>query len=91
MISHVIILGASGDLVERLLLPGIGTALAQAMDHYASAMDTLTPALAVAVTRHDAAIQALALSQQLMHGPGDAVAAASRLALMQRVARDNDP
>lgn len=49
------------------------------MDYFESAMETLTPALAVAVTRHDAAIQALALSQQLMHGPGDAVAVASRL------------
>ena len=54
-------------------------------------VDTLTPALAGAVARHDAAIQALALSQQLMHGPDDAVALASRLALMQRVARENDP
>ena len=32
MISHVIILGASGDLVERLLLPGIGTALGATPD-----------------------------------------------------------
>ena len=73
------------------LIPVVGAALAEAMDYFESAMETLTPALAVAVTRHDAAIQALALSQQLIHGPGDAVTAASRLALMQRVASDNDP
>jgi hypothetical protein len=73
------------------LIPGVGNALAQAMAHFESIMDTLTPALAGAVGRHDAAIQALALSQQFMHGPGDAPAVASRLALMQRVAHDNDP
>jgi hypothetical protein len=73
------------------LIPGIGTALAQAMTHFESIMDTLTPALAAAVGRHDAAIQALAMSQQLMHGPGDTLAVASRLALMQRIAKDNDP
>ena len=86
-------MGTSAQTIRPYLylIPGVGAALAQAMDYFESAMDTLTPALAVAVTRHDAAIQALALSQQLMHGPGDAVAAASRLALMQRVARDNDP
>ena len=86
-------MGTSAQTIRPYLylIPGVGAALAQAMDYFESAMDTLTPALAVAVTRHDAAIQALALSQQLMHGPGDAVAVASRLALMQRVARDNDP
>ncbi|HAF54731.1 MAG TPA: hypothetical protein DCL01_05825 [Thauera sp.] len=73
------------------LIPAVGAALAQAMDYFESAMEALTPALAAAVTRHDAAVQALALSQQMMHGPGDAVAVASRLALMQRVARENDP
>jgi redox-regulated HSP33 family molecular chaperone len=50
------------------LIPVVGAALAEAMDYFESAMETLTPALAVAVTRHDAAIQALALSQQLMPG-----------------------
>lgn len=73
------------------LIPGIGTTLAQAMAQFESLMDTLTPALAAAVARHDAAIQALALSQQLMHGPADTFAVASRLALMQRIAHDNDP
>jgi hypothetical protein len=73
------------------LIPGVGTALAQAMEQFESLMDTLTPALAAAVGRHDAAIQSLALSQQLMHGPADTFAVASRLALMQRVAHDNDP
>lgn len=73
------------------LIPGVGNVLAEGMQRFDALMDTLTPALAGAVTRHDAAVQALALSQQLLHGPGDTVALASRLALMQRVARENDP
>ena len=73
------------------LIPGVGTTLAGSMRHIESAMDSLTPALASAVSLHDAAIQALALSQKLMHGPADAVAMASRLALMKDVAQDNDP
>ena len=73
------------------LIPGVGTTLAEAMSQIESAMDTLTPALASAVSVHDSAIQALALAQKLMHGPGDTLALASRLALMQRVTKDNDP
>lgn len=73
------------------LIPGVGNTLAEGMRHVETEMDRVTPLLAGAVARHDAAIQALALSQQLMHGPGDAAAVASRLALMQRVARENDP
>jgi hypothetical protein len=45
------------------LIPGVGTTLATAMGHIKSIMDSLTPALAGAVSLHDAAIQALALSQ----------------------------
>lgn len=73
------------------LIPGAGTALAAALEWYESTMDTLTPALAKAVSLHDLAIQALALSQKLMHGPGDTLVVANRLALMERVAKDNDP
>lgn len=73
------------------LIPGIGSTLAQGMRSIEAKMDLVTPFLAAAVTRHDATIQALALSQRLMHGPGNAVAVASRLALMQRVAKENDP
>ncbi len=73
------------------LIPGIGSTLAQGMRSIEAKMDLVTPFLAAAVTRHDATIQALALSQRLMHGPGDAVAVASRLAMMQRVAKENDP
>jgi hypothetical protein len=73
------------------LIPGVGTALARSMEQFESVMDAVTPALAGSVQLHDAAIQALALSQGLMHGPGDAVAVAGRLSLMQRVAHDNDP
>lgn len=91
--SWVKYMGSSAGTIGPYLhlIPGVGTALAQSMEQFESAMDTLTPALAGAVARHDAAIQALALSQQLMHGPDDAVALAGRLALMQRVARENDP
>lgn len=73
------------------LIPYVGPALKSAMDYVASIMDVFTPALAAAIPLHDAAIQALTLSQQVMHGPGDAVALANRLAVMQRVARENDP
>ena len=73
------------------LIPYVGPALKAAMDYVASIMEIFTPALAAAIPLHDAAIQALALSQQVMHGPGDAVALANRLAVMQRVARENDP
>ena len=73
------------------LIPGVGTALARTMERFEDIMDTLTPALAVTVANHDAAIQALALSQQLMHGPGDSLALAGRLVLMRRIAQENDP
>lgn len=72
------------------LIPVVGTALARAMDYMERIMDILTPALAVTVASHDAAIQALALSQQIMHGPGDALAVSGRLALMRRIAQEND-
>lgn len=91
--SWVKYMGTSAAMIGPYLhlIPGVGTALAQSMEHFESAMDTLTPALAAAVARHDAAIQALALSQQRMHGPNEAVALASRLALMRQVAHENDP
>lgn len=83
---------AAGTIGPYLyLIPGVGAALAEAMNHVESGMDILTPALAKSVSAHDSAIQALALSQKLMHGPGDAVAVAGRLALMERIAQENDP
>ncbi len=85
-------MGSSARTIQPYLylIPG-GPVLANGMRYFETAMDGLTPALAAALTRHDAAIQALALSQRLMHGPGDAAAIASRLAMMRSVAQENDP
>lgn len=86
-------MGTSADNIGPYLylIPYVGPALKAAMDHVASIMEIFTPALAAAIPLHDTAIQALALSQQVMHGPGDSVALENRLAVMQRVARENDP
>lgn len=86
-------MGTSADNIGPYLylIPYVGPALKAAMDHVASIMEIFTPALAAAIPLHDTAIQALALSQQVMHGPGDSVALGNRLAVMQRVARENDP
>ncbi len=73
------------------LIPYVGAALKSAMDYVKSIMDVFTPALAATIPMHDAAVQALALSQQVMHGPGDSVALANRLLVMRRVANENDP
>lgn len=86
-------MGTSADNIGPYLylIPHVGPALKAAMDHVASIMEIFTSALAAAIPLHDTAIQALALSQQVMHGPGDSVALGNRLAVMQRVARENDP
>ncbi|AMO37373.1 pilus assembly protein TadG-related protein [Thauera humireducens] len=86
-------MGTSADNIGPYLylIPYVGPALKAAMDHVASIMEIFTSALAAAIPLHDTAIQALALSQQVMHGPGDSVALGNRLAVMQRVARENDP
>ena len=86
-------MGSSADNIGPYLylIPYVGPALKTAMDHVASILGVFSPALAATIPLHDAAIHALALSQQLMHGPGDAIALANRLAVMQRVARENDP
>lgn len=83
---------AAGNIGPYLyLLPHVGPMLQAAMNHVESVMDVFTPALAATIPLHDAAIRALALSQQVMHGPDDTVALANRLVLMQRVAHENDP
>jgi hypothetical protein len=46
---------------------------------------------AFAVEVHGYAMQALSLSQQTMHGPSDSALIANRLAVMRRVAQENDP
>jgi len=83
---------AAGNIGPYLyLIPYVGAALKSAMDYVESILDVFTPALAATIPMHDAAIQALALSQQAMHGPGDSLAIANRLTVMRRVASENDP
>lgn len=86
-------MGTAADSIGPYLylIPAVGPALKAAMDHVETVVDVLTPALAATVTLHDAAMHTLALSQRVMHGPANTVAIASRMALMQRVAADNDP
>lgn len=73
------------------LIPYAGPAIANALEEVKDVMDVYTPALAYTVTLHDAAINALAASQFAMHGPGNAVAMASRKTVMDEVAKKNDP
>lgn len=73
------------------LIPYAGAAIANALEEVKDAMDIYTPALAYTVSLHDAALNALALSQLAVHGPGNTVALASRKVLMDEVAKKNDP
>lgn len=73
------------------LIPYAGPAIASALDAFATYADAYTHALAAAVSLHDAALQALSLSQFVMHGPGNSVAYVSRLSLMKDIAKKNDP
>lgn len=85
--------GVTADTIApyMYLIPYVGAAIADALYEVRDAMDVYTPMLAYTVTLHDAAINALAASQLAVHGPGNAVALVSRKALMDEVARRNDP
>lgn len=85
--------GTTADTIAPYLylIPYAGPAIADALYKARDTMDVVTPALAKAVTLHDVALNALAASQLAMHGPANAVALASRKALMDKVARKNDP
>lgn len=85
--------GTTADTIApyMYLIPYAGPAIASALDDVRDAMDVYTPLLAATVTLHDAALNALAVSQLVVHGPGNAVALASRKALMDEVAQKNDP
>lgn len=91
--SWVTYMGRTADSIGPwlYLLPHAGPALKHAMDHLKSIAEVLAPALAATIPVHDAALQALALSQELMHGPDNGFALAQRRQLMARVARANDP
>lgn len=83
---------AAGNIAPYMyLIPYAGAAIASALEDVKDGMDVYTPMLAYTVTLHDAAIQALAASQFALHGPGNAVALASRKSLMDDVAKKNDP
>jgi hypothetical protein len=73
------------------LIPYVGQYLAEMLNRLRTVMDYFTEAVSYTIPIHDAAIQALARSQTLMHGPGDSVALSNRWLVMERVARENDP
>lgn len=73
------------------LIPYVGPALAQLMDYIETIMDYVTLALSYVIPVHDAAIQALMISQYAVHGPSNAVALVGRKAVMDEVAKKNDP
>jgi hypothetical protein len=73
------------------LIPYVGPYLKELMDYIESIMDYFTLALSYVVPLHDAAIQALMMSQYAVHGPANTVALANRKAVMDEVAKKNDP
>lgn len=85
--------GVTADTIApyMYLIPYAGPAIANALYRVRDAMDVYTPMLAYTVTLHDAALNALSASQLAVHGPGNAVALASRKMLMDEVAKRNDP
>jgi hypothetical protein len=85
--------GTAADNISpyMYLIPYAGAAIASVLEKVRDAMDMYTPALAYSVSMHDAAMNALAASQLAVHGPGNVVATSSRMALMDAVAKKNDP
>lgn len=85
--------GTTADTIApyMYLIPYAGPAIAGALYDVRDAMDVYTPLLAYTVTLHDAALNALSASQLAVHGPGNAIALASRKVLMDEVAQRNDP
>jgi len=85
--------GTAADNISpyMYLIPYVGAAIANALEEVRDAMDLYTPLLAYTVPLHDAAINSLAASQMEVHGPGNAVALVKRKAVMDEVAKKNDP
>lgn len=73
------------------LIPYVGPLLADVMDYIETIMDYVTLALSYVIPLHDTAIQALMVSQLAVHGPLDVLALANRKAVMDEVAKKNDP
>lgn len=80
------------------LIPYVGSLIADALEEFSDLVDGegsyypgLTFFLAAAVTLHDGVVQALALSQYAVHGPGNAIALVNRKLVMDEVAKKNDP
>jgi len=72
-------------------IPVVGWIISAALTAVKTVADYVTPFLAPAVTLHDTAINALALSQLAVHGPGDSIALVNRWTVMKTVAKQNDP
>ncbi len=73
------------------LIPYVGPYLANLMNYIQTIMDYVTLALSYVIPLHDAAIQALMVSQFAVHGPGNAIALINRKVVMDEVAQKNDP
>ncbi|MDP1862970.1 MAG: hypothetical protein Q8K52_03585 [Thiobacillus sp.] len=86
-------MGTSADTIGPYLqlIPYVGPYLKQLMDYIETIMDYVSLALSYVIPFHDAAIQALMLSQYAVHGPGNAVALFNRKQVMDEVAKRNDP
>lgn len=73
------------------LIPYVGPIIANALNQFAQYADMYTYVFAATVMAHDAAVQALSASQYAVHGPSNTVALFNRKAVMDEVARRNDP
>ena len=71
-------------------IPIVGTAIASALEAFATYADYYTYAFAIPVIAHSTVIQALSASQYAVHGPANTIALSSRLAVMNEVAKIND-
>jgi len=85
--------GTAADNISpyMYLIPYAGAAIANALEEVRDAIDLYTPLLAYTVPLHGFAINSLAASQMAVHGPGNAVALVNRKAVMDEVAKKNDP
>jgi hypothetical protein len=85
--------GTSAENIEpyAYLIPYVGAAIAKALEEFAQYVDYYTISLAKVVVWHDTAINALKASQFAVHGPANSLSLASRLSVMQEVAKKNDP
>ena len=81
--------GVAADNISpyAYLIPYVGAAIANALEEFADYVDIYTQVLAYAVTLHDAVLQALSVSQLLVHSSS----LISRSAVMDEVAKRNDP